>query len=194
MYEEERWNPIVWATRTLWYECAQRTGTSDDAAKLLLEMMAPCWYFRQTCRDISLTSAIANADGSEQPEDPRQYQDDLDVLLKVSSTYMLSRGLTVVLYVLDNSAKLIRANKNCSEQRKYSRYAQTLYDRVLSLNRLLSAATSWICQGSRHRQYGNTFPCGALRSDGRPVRRLAIRPLAPWLFEWESVRSATCRL
>lgn len=42
VYEEERWNPIVWSIRSLWYECAQRTGTADDAARLLLEMMAPC--------------------------------------------------------------------------------------------------------------------------------------------------------
>ncbi|KAJ9121480.1 hypothetical protein QFC22_002096 [Naganishia vaughanmartiniae] len=65
VYEEERWNPIVWSIRSLWYDCAQRTGTVDDAARLLLEMMAPY--------------------GSKPPEDPRQYQDDLDVLLKTTA-------------------------------------------------------------------------------------------------------------
>ncbi|KAJ9095965.1 hypothetical protein QFC21_005327 [Naganishia friedmannii] len=65
VYEEERWNPIVWSIRSLWYNCAQRTGSVDDAARLLLEMMAPY--------------------GSQPPEDPRQYQDDLDVLLKTTA-------------------------------------------------------------------------------------------------------------
>jgi hypothetical protein len=38
-YQRERWDPIVANIRSLWYECAQRTGAVEVAARLLLETM-----------------------------------------------------------------------------------------------------------------------------------------------------------
>ncbi|ORY33796.1 Foie gras liver health family 1-domain-containing protein [Naematelia encephala] len=40
-FKHDRWTPIVRQIRGLWYECAQRTGNVESAARLLLEMMSP---------------------------------------------------------------------------------------------------------------------------------------------------------
>ncbi|WVR05238.1 hypothetical protein IAU60_002250 [Kwoniella sp. DSM 27419] len=40
-FKRERWSQIVRQIRKLWYECAQRTGNVETAARLLVEMMCP---------------------------------------------------------------------------------------------------------------------------------------------------------
>jgi hypothetical protein len=40
-FKKDKWAPVVREIRTLWYECAQRTGNVEDAARLLVEMMCP---------------------------------------------------------------------------------------------------------------------------------------------------------
>jgi hypothetical protein len=40
-YNNEDWGAVVWSIRELWYQAAQRTGSVETAARLLLEMMAP---------------------------------------------------------------------------------------------------------------------------------------------------------
>ncbi|WVQ77984.1 hypothetical protein IAT38_000065 [Cryptococcus sp. DSM 104549] len=40
-FKRERWSPIVRQIRKLWYECAQRTGNVESAARLLVETMCP---------------------------------------------------------------------------------------------------------------------------------------------------------
>lgn len=41
-FKRDKWSPIVRQIRSLWYECAQRTGNVETAAQILLEMMSPC--------------------------------------------------------------------------------------------------------------------------------------------------------
>ncbi|KAK8869844.1 hypothetical protein IAR55_000412 [Kwoniella newhampshirensis] len=40
-FKRDRWTPIVRQIRQLWYECAQRTGNVESAARLSIEMMCP---------------------------------------------------------------------------------------------------------------------------------------------------------
>ncbi|WWD15882.1 hypothetical protein CI109_100306 [Kwoniella shandongensis] len=40
-FKREQWTPIVRQIRKLWYECAQRTGSVESAARLSIEMMCP---------------------------------------------------------------------------------------------------------------------------------------------------------
>lgn len=40
-FKRNRWSPIVRQIRSLWYECAQKTGQVESAVTLLIEMMCP---------------------------------------------------------------------------------------------------------------------------------------------------------
>ncbi|KAL7423964.1 hypothetical protein Q5752_001549 [Cryptotrichosporon argae] len=40
-FKRDKWAPIVREIRSMWYDCAQRTGSVETAARLLVEMMAP---------------------------------------------------------------------------------------------------------------------------------------------------------
>lgn len=54
-YQREKWDPIVANIRTLWYECAQRTGAVEVAARLLLEMMGQPGQDLGDCQDSLVT-------------------------------------------------------------------------------------------------------------------------------------------
>jgi hypothetical protein len=44
-YANDGWDILVRSIRGLWYEAAQKTGSVESAAKLLLDMMAPGKWF-----------------------------------------------------------------------------------------------------------------------------------------------------
>ena len=39
-FKREQWGPIVWEIDNLWYDCAQRTGEVETAARLLFDLMS----------------------------------------------------------------------------------------------------------------------------------------------------------
>lgn len=87
-FERERWTPIVRQIRKLWYECTQRTGHVDSAARLLVEMMCP-GEFWCAARKLDLTQVDSGIEGEERTALP----EDLISLLKVS--HRESRSLIV---------------------------------------------------------------------------------------------------
>ena len=84
-YSNERWGAVVWSIRELWYQAAQRTGSVETAARLLLEMMAPGKDLsRSSSRPGPHADIATRKGGAPVPEDITQYQDDLQALLTVS--------------------------------------------------------------------------------------------------------------
>lgn len=39
-FAQEGWKPVLHEIRTIWYECAKRTGDVETAARLLVEILA----------------------------------------------------------------------------------------------------------------------------------------------------------
>jgi hypothetical protein len=67
-FKKDKWSPIVRQIRSLWYECAQVTGSVETAARLLMEMMCP----------------HSGVEGEERAA----LQEDLALLLRVSPKVM----------------------------------------------------------------------------------------------------------
>ncbi|KAK4688106.1 trafficking protein particle complex subunit 11, partial [Tremellales sp. Uapishka_1] len=78
-FKRERWQPIVKQIRALWYECAQKTGDMEIAARLLVEMMSTGQLFS------ARSGASLTGSGSDVEEKGR-LQDDWITLLKTTET------------------------------------------------------------------------------------------------------------
>jgi hypothetical protein len=83
-YVREQWTPVLWSIRSVWYQAAQRTGAVESAARLLLDMMSPG---RSEGGSVYVLSAhVLIAGGGPPPEDPTQYQEDLQALMTVRAS------------------------------------------------------------------------------------------------------------